>query len=68
MGRWKSKELRGAPSPQPWKLDLSGQLDLFDEFDVGDDPTDEYHITEPDDYMKRFEEDDTLVFKREKDE
>lgn len=64
MSKWKTKELRNAPSPQPWKLDIQGQLDLFDEFAVQDDPTQEHFITEPDDYMQElsFENEDTGVY------
>jgi len=70
MAKWRTKELRSAPSPQPWKLDLQGQLDLFDEFDVRDDPTLEFFITEPDDYMEElaFEEEDTEVYEGENNE
>lgn len=70
MGKWKTKELREAPSPQPWKMNLSGQLDLLEEFDVKDDPTGEFRITEPDDFMEElaFEQEDTEVYERKNNE
>lgn len=38
-------------SPQPWKLEVPKELDLEEEFELHDDPTSEFLITEPDDFM-----------------
>lgn len=44
------------PSPQPWKLEVPRPLDLEEEFNPSDEVTSEFHITEPDDYMRAFDE------------
>lgn len=38
-------------SPQPWKLEVPRPLDLEEEFNPTEDITQEFFITEPDDYM-----------------
>lgn len=48
----------GKPSPQPWKLEVPKPLDLADEMGDHDDPTLEFLITEPDDFMTELELDD----------
>jgi len=52
------------PSPQPWKLDI--ELDLFEEYAAHEDDTQEFLITEPDDYMDdlEFEDEITEVYER----
>jgi len=57
---------RPSVSPQPWKLEVPKPLDLLDEFDVHDDPTQEFLITEPDDFMDElaFEDEVTGVYER----
>ena len=46
------------PSPQPWKLEVPKPLDLEEEFNPSDDITQEFHITEPDDYMEEILDDE----------
>ena len=54
------------PSPQPWKVEIQKRLDLFEEFSPSEDDTQEFLITEPDDYMDElsFEDDITEVHER----
>jgi hypothetical protein len=48
-------------TPQPWKLEVPRHLDLEEEFNPSDEPTQEFHITEPDDYMTELELEDEIT-------
>jgi hypothetical protein len=41
------------PSPQPWKMQL--ELDLFEEFELGEEDTQEIFIDDPEGYMDELE-------------
>lgn len=49
------------PSPQPWKLQIDTQLNLFEEFEVGEDETQEIFIDDPETYMDDLEFEDEIT-------
>lgn len=49
------------PSPQPWKMDVERKLDLFEEFSPCENDTQEFLITEPDDYMDELSFEDAIT-------
>jgi hypothetical protein len=49
------------PSPQPWKLQVNTHLDLFEEFEENDEPTVQFLVTEPDDFMAALEKDEEIT-------
>ena len=54
------------PSPQPWKLQVDTELDLFTEFELGEDVTQEIFIDDPETYMDDLEFEDEITEVKDK--